>query len=249
MLKRISIVIILLTLIIAPRILLGFQNERNAQNAMSAGNYKGAAEEYELAADRLFWRDDLWESVGLMRTRLEEKEAAIIALEIAKRENALSASGWDLLGVQLWDTNHHEDAFAIWKEGLQHYPNYAIFYNRLAIYYRETGDKIAEKDAIEHWFTDRQVWDDSPYLHYRLGLLLMFDSPEEALDELLLASRLDEEFAPVVETLRTSLNLASLESDPAEKQILLGRGLALVGEWQFAAACVGCGGGTQQDFL
>ena len=105
----------------------------------------------------------------------------------------------------------------------------------MALYYREIGDWPAEKDAIEHWFSDRQAQGDFAHLHYRLGLLLMLDSPKEALDELLLAARLDGEFAPVVETLRTSLNLASLESDSAGKQILLGRGLALVGEWRLGA--------------
>ena len=115
MLKRIVIIIILLTLIVSPRIILGFRNEKIAQNAMSDGNYKRAAEEYELAADRLFWRDNLWESVGIMRSRTEEKKAAIIALEIAQHKNALSAPGWDLLGVQLWDLYRHEDANIVWQ--------------------------------------------------------------------------------------------------------------------------------------
>ena len=234
MVKKLVIIILLLTLIIFPRILLGFENEKLAQETMNSGDYKRAAEEYELAAYRLFWRDDLWEKVGLMRSRMGQKEEAISALEIAKQENALSASGWDLLGVQLWDTNLHEEAFSIWQEGLQNYPDYVIFYKRLAIYYREKEDRVAEKEAIEHWFANRQVGDASAHLHYRFGLILMMDDPEKALDELTRAAHLDEDFAPVVETLRTSLNLALLESDPAEKQILLGRGLALVEEWQLA---------------
>jgi tetratricopeptide (TPR) repeat protein len=235
MLKRIIIVIILLTLIISPPIIMGSQNENAGKQAESEGDYWRAAENYELAASRLPWRGDLWEAVGLMRSNIGEKEEAINALEISKQENALSNTGWDLLGVLLWERDRHEDAFGIWQEGLQKYPEHLVFYNRLALYYREIGDWPAEKDAIEHWFSDRQAQGDFAHLHYRLGLLLMLDSPKEALDELLLAARLDGEFAPVVETLRTSLNLASLESDSAGKQILLGRGLALVGEWRLGA--------------
>ncbi len=235
MLKRIVIIIILLTLIISPRIVLGFRNEKAAQQAEVEGDYQYAADNYELAANRLFWRDDLWEAVGLMRSELGQKEEAFKALKIAKQEDALSATGWDLLGMEMWGRDRHEDAFVIWQEGLQNYPDHLIFYNRLAMYYYETGDRVAEKKALEQWFSGEQIDDDSAYLHYRLGLLLIIDSPEDALDELLLASRLDDEFAPVVETLRTSLNLASLESDPAEKLILLGGGLASVGEWVLAA--------------
>lgn len=235
MIKRLAIIILLLALIISPRIILGLRNEKLAIQAIATEDFKFISNQFDLAVNRLFWREDLWEILALMKSRAGEDEEAINAYQKAKEENALSASGWDLFGFALWCTNRHEEAFAIWQEGLENYPNHFEFYKRLTMYYRETGNTSAEKDAIEHWLAFGQETEDTASFHYRLGLFLMGDSPEKALDELTLAARVDEEFAPVVETLRTSLNLALLESDPAEKMILLGRGLALAEEWQLAA--------------
>jgi tetratricopeptide (TPR) repeat protein len=50
--------------------------------------------------------------------------------------------------------------------------------------------------------------------HYRLGLLLTLSDPDKALSELLSASQLDPELDPAVQTLRTTLNLASLNDSP-----------------------------------
>ena len=235
MIRRLAIIILLLIFIISPRVILGLRNEKLAHQAVSKGDFERAAEEYELAANRLFWRDTIWEQVGVMRSRVQQKEESIVAYGKAKEENALSDSGWDLLGLELWRADRHEDAFSIWQEGLENHPNYFEFYNRLAMYYRETGNIFAERNAIEDWFAHNQEAQDAALFHYRLGLFLVVDSPEDALDELMLAARVDEKFIPAVETLRTSLNLALLENDLAEKMILRGRGLGLVEEWQLAA--------------
>ena len=235
MFKRFSILILLFTLILSPRILLGTRNEKLAQQFIAMDDYIVASDQFELAANRLFWRKDLWENVGLTKSRAGKKEEVIVAFEKARKANVLSDSGWDLLGFELWCTDRPDEALVIWQEGLEKYPNYFKFYNRLAMYYREAGNLSAEKDAIENWLSFGQETEDTAYFNYRFGLFLIVDSPEDALAYLVLAARADEEFAPVVDTLRTSLNLALLENDPAEKQILLGRGLALAEEWQLAA--------------
>jgi len=236
MLKRIVIIIILLTLIISPRIALGFHNEKIARQAESKGDYERAAENYELAVNRLFWRTDLWEKAGWMRRNNVQIPEVITNFEKAIVRGALSAEGWETLGLAYIMQDETEKALDIWYQGIAKFPTHGDFYTNLASVYHRDGDVSAERDTLELWLTHRkEVHNDAGYFHYRYGLLLFAISPEEALDELLLASRLDDEFAPVVETLRTSLNLASLESDPAEKQILLGRGLALVGELELAA--------------
>ncbi|MBT3189225.1 MAG: tetratricopeptide repeat protein [Anaerolineae bacterium] len=232
MVKRLAILILLLMLAISPRIALGFQNERIAQQAIRDGNFKRAAEEFELAAQRLFWRGDLWNETGKAKLISGQREEAIIAYERAKEKDALSAFGWDILGQEHWNKGDHEGALAFWEKGLKHHPAYFELYTRLAMAYREKGDYISERDALENQLKNEE---DLAFAHYRLGLLLILTSPESALDELTLAARADEKFAPVVETLRTSLNLALLESDPAEKMILHGRGLALAEEWQLAS--------------
>ncbi len=235
MVKKLVILILLLFLIISPRIIFGIRNEKTAQEAINNEDFSYAAKEYELAVQRLFWRGDLWNEIGKAKLMSGQKTEALIAYKKAKKEGALSAFGWDILGQESWYQHESESALALWQEGVSHYPNYFEFYARLAMVYREKGDYLSEKSALENRLSYDREEQDSAYAHYRLGLLLILDSPEEALDELNRAARADDTFAPVVETLRTSLNLALLESDPAESMLLLGRGLALAEEWQLAA--------------
>ena len=75
-----------------------------------------------------------------------------------------------------------------------------------------------------------------PPQHYRLRLLLALSDPDKALSELTGASQLDPQLDPAVQTLRTALNLASLNGSPSERYIIIGRGLGLVDEWPLAYA-------------
>jgi tetratricopeptide (TPR) repeat protein len=51
---------------------------------------------------------------------------------------------------------------------------------------------------------------------------------------LLRASELDPRFDPVVQSLRTALNLASVTDSASEGFVIIGRGLGLAGEWELA---------------
>ncbi len=232
--EKIAVVALLLALLFLPRIFLGMRSENLAEKAALRGDFTEAAAQYELAAERLFWRDDLWNDVGKYKLISGQRDAALLAYREAKANDRLSAFGWDILGKDAWEQGDHEKAVSIWQEGLLQHPDYYDFYARLAVAQREKGNLAAEQDAIRKWLSLAPDDAEKASFHYRLGLLLIINSPENALDELTLAARADDGFAPVVETLRTSLNLASLESDPAEKLILLGRGLGLVEEWQLA---------------
>ncbi|MBT7782144.1 MAG: hypothetical protein HN741_04400, partial [Anaerolineae bacterium] len=235
MAKKFIIIIFLLLLIISPRVIAGLNNEKIAQQAAHSGEFEKAAAEYEMAALRLFWRGDLWSELGSAKLLSGQKEDALIAFRIAKEKGALSAFGWDFLGLENWQKGNLEMALIIWREGLVFHPDFAKFYSRLAVAYREKGDYASEKDALIRWLRLEDGTEKKAPYHYRLGLLFFLDSPEKALGELSSALRADSEFAPVVDTLRTSLNLALLESDPALSNILLGRGLALAEEWELAA--------------
>jgi tetratricopeptide (TPR) repeat protein len=72
--------------------------------------------------------------------------------------------------------------------------------------------------------------------HYRLGLLLALSDPDKALSELTSASQLEPQLDPAVQTLRTALNLASLNGSRSERFVIIGRGLGLVDEWPLAYA-------------
>ena len=234
MFKRIVVVVFLMVLVALPRFASGFFSEKRAQEAINIGDFVIASQEFELAANRLFWRDNLWNEVGKAKLIIGQKTEAIIAYENAKSGNALSAFGWDILGRNEWEDGNKKEALALWEEGLALHPAYYEFYSHFVMVYREDGNQDAEKKALEDWLGFERETEKAAPFHYRLGLLLILDDPEKALDELTLAARLDEKFAPVVETLSASLHLTLLENDPAESTILLGRGLALAEEWELA---------------
>ena len=102
----------------------------------------------------------------------------------------------------------------------------------MAAAHYSSGNKDAEIDALWGWLSYHA---DDAAAHYRLGLLLIIHSPDEAYAELELAARVDDEYDPDFQTLRTALNLTLLESAPTEKLTIIGRALGLVGEWELAA--------------
>jgi tetratricopeptide (TPR) repeat protein len=68
-----------------------------------------------------------------------------------------------------------------------------------------------------------------------LGLLLSVLDPEKALTDLMLASSLDPEFDPAVQTLRAALNLSATQPDASQQMVSIGRALGLVREWDLSA--------------
>ena len=106
-------------------------------------------------------------------------------------------------------------------------------YNLLALIYRQQKNWAAERDMLEKQI---QLDAGSIYSHYRLGLLLTVLEPEQALTNLMLASSLDPEFDPAVQTLRAALNLSSTQPDASQQMVTIGRALGLVQEWDLSLA-------------
>ncbi len=219
-------------LITAPPVLTGYASLRQAQVAYLALDDVRATEVYERAATLLPWRPDLWDQAGITRFRMKDYEDSIRLLEIAKEKGALSDVGWDALGISYFQSGKIDEATTAWERGVETYPAYTKYYSHLIFVYHERGDRRAEKHALERWVAFEGATDAAA--HYRLGQLLSISEPERALEEFLLASSLDPEYHPAVETMRTALNLAFLETEESNKLVLIGRGLGLVNEWSLA---------------
>ncbi len=224
------ILLSLLTLIFAPRIVVGFRDESRAQKSLAAGQYARAAESYEAAARRLFWRNDLWEQAGLAAQN--DPAEALRLLDEAQSRQPLSLEGLMAFGDAHYALGDQDTALSYWQAALSAGYSSAGLYERLAGAYYILGDKDAEIEALRGWLVYHA---DNAAAHYRLGLLLIVQSPDEAFAELETAARVDEGYASVFQTLRTALNLALLEPAPAEKLVIIGRALGLASEWELAA--------------
>ena len=108
-----------------------------------------------------------------------------------------------------------------------------LSYNLLALIYRQQKNWAAERDMLENQL---RLDAGDVYAYYRLGLLLTVLEPEQALTNLMLASSLDPEFDPAVQTLRAALNLSATQPDASQQMVTIGRALGLVQEWDLSVA-------------
>ncbi len=212
----------------APIFVSGRSELRQAEAANAAGDYAGAARSYQAAAVRLFWRGDLWEQAGRAALQAKQPQQAISFLLKAK---SLSAPGQLALGQAYLQTNQPDLAIAAFQTSIARDGASAEAYAGLAQIYRQRGEVDAERSALQNQLL---LSPQDAAAQYRLGLLFSLTDIESARIHLRLASQLDPEYAPVVQTLNSALNLADLESDESTRLETLGRGLGLAGEWALA---------------
>ncbi|GAB4422468.1 MAG: hypothetical protein Kow002_11820 [Anaerolineales bacterium] len=232
LLYRTLILLAVFGLIFTPPVCTGQAELHRAQAAMDAQEYHLAAEQYQRAARFLSWESGLWEQAAIASFLTGEHQNSIILFEKASRNSSLSANGWDLFGQAYWWSGDRESARETWLKGLEEHPSHGKFFSNLSKVYFVQGNMSAERAALEHWVVSDGESDAAS--HYRLAALLTLAEPDRALSEFLLASSLDPEYDSAVETMRTTLNLASLETDQSGYFVVVGRGLGLVGEWKIA---------------
>lgn len=227
-LRVISILAILTIAIFAPLVLSGYSELKKASTAQA---YPETARHYWNAAQRIPWRAELYELAGHAYYYAEEYSQADIAYQKANQRNALSPAGWVAWGDVVYLNNDPQRATGIWEQALEQENPSENLYSRLSQVYKENGDYSKAAQYLQRYVS---LHLDDASAHYRLGLLLTLTDPNNALSELISASQLDLQLDPAVETLRSALNLASLEDSPSTRLVLIGRGLGLVQEWELA---------------
>jgi tetratricopeptide (TPR) repeat protein len=141
--------------------------------------------------------------------------------------------GWVAWGDVNYLRDDPQRAAEIWEQALAEKDASKDLYSRLAEIYQANGNLAR---AAEYLQTYVAAHPDDAGAHYRLGLILTLSDPNRALTELLSASQLDPKFDPAVQTLRTTLNLASIDDSQSVRLVVTGRGLGLVNEWRLAGA-------------
>ena len=228
---RVVLILLLLFLAVSAPIISSGYSELNEIPA--AASYSEVAEHYRIAAQRIPWRADLYELTGHAYYYAKEYVKADAAYQKALQRNALSAEGWVAWGDVNYLNNDAERAAEIWERGLDQQNPSEDLYSRLAQIHQENRDYPKAADYLQRFVSSHP---DDASAHYRLGLLLTLFDPNRALSDLLTASQLDPKFDPAVQTLRTALNLASINEAASERFMLIGRGLGLVDEWELARA-------------
>ena len=224
---------ILLSLTLAIIGLVVYSGYSELEKGDNASSYLEAAQHHQSAAQRILWRADLYELAGHEYYYAKEYSLAEASYQKAFQRHALSADGWVAWGDVHYLVGEAERATEIWDQGLAQTNPSEKLYSRLALIYQEKKEYAKAAEYLQRYVSNH-LQDASA--HYRLGLLLTLTDTQTALSELITASQLDPQLDPAVQTLRATLNLASLSDTPSAKFVITGRGLGLVSEWELAQA-------------
>jgi tetratricopeptide (TPR) repeat protein len=219
-----AILLLVLTLVLAPPLLTGFRDLWQA-DALRNSDPGKAALAYESAARHLPWRTDLWEQAGLMSLASGDPSGAV---ELLKKATSLSSAGRLGLGDALFRSGNVTAAVAQWEQLRSDGLGSAPLFNRLGHVYFEQGKY---DDAVKSFDKAQKLDDQDADSRYMLGLLLATRSPELAIEPLIHAAQLDPKLDPVIQSLRHGLNLALLSANPAEQLTGSGRTLVAAGAW------------------
>ena len=227
-LRVVSILFLLGIAVWAPLVTSGY-SELN--KAAAAQTYLDVAKHYKTAAQRIPWRPDLYELAGHAYYYAKEYALADSVYQKAYQRGGLSAQGWVAWGDVVYLNQDQKRATAIWEQALEQKDPSENLYSRLSQVYQENREYARSADYLQRYVA---LHLEDASAHYRLGLLLTLSDPNAALSELINASQLDPQFDSAVETLRSALNLASINDSPSARFVLIGRGLGLVQEWELA---------------
>lgn len=217
----------LLILIFVPVIFAGYSDLAAARLAVSP---RERAHYAELAAVRIPWASDMYEVAGIASLEANEYQDAIRMLETAQVKSILSSSGQFALGKAYLSIGEPEKALAQWQTLPDGDPATVSAGPYLADAYHARALFDDEERVLRRWLAlDPQNAD----AHYRLSLLLFSDALPDAFAHFETAAT-SPALAPSVDGLRTALNTAHQDENPAGRLTRCGQTLAAMGEWTLA---------------
>ncbi|PWH19337.1 MAG: hypothetical protein DDG59_03285 [Anaerolineae bacterium] len=203
---------------------------RQARLAEQQGDFKSAAQLYRQASRVLFWdKVDLQIKAAQNAAQVGDSALVIAILAPLQEERQLTYQAQVLLAQAYLASNDPDAAMSIrqgWVE--KGYSTEAIDPLLLKLYYEQ--GRIEQTLPILQALAAAQP--ETAEWHYRLGLVLAAESPEEALPALQNAAQLDASYQGQVSVLLEQL--AQPSSEKALEYLYGGRGLAMLGEWQLA---------------
>ena len=227
--RPILILPIVLALIFVPMLTSGYAELSLGQSSTDAHEQ---SVHYEVAAQRLPWRSDLYEQAGLAAMSATEYSRAIGLFGMAGRQAALSADGRLELGQAYLLTDKPDRAIEVWKALLTDGQAGGAASRSLSGLYHQQGRFGDEEQVLRQWL---RVEPDNSEAQYGLGLLLFSQASPEALPLLdAVAARGPASLKSHVQGLHSTLETALAQPDVSQRLVICGRTLAAVGEWPLA---------------
>lgn len=224
------ILVIIVLLIGTPFIVMGFRQEQQARIALNNKQYQQASQLFQLSAQKLFWRTDLYEQAGIAAYLNHDFQLAIQDFQQARIS---SPEGWDFFGLAYYQNNQIQDAVDTWLQASKTFREYPLYYRRLSLYYHAQKEYVKEKEMLMRYL---DLKNDDASVHYDLGILLLLEESDLARQHFQRASVLNPQFDSASQTLITALAVSQVQADESSRLVVLGRALGIVSEWELARA-------------
>lgn len=237
--------LLLLLLGISPRPPLLDRAYRQVQAALNRGDFDAAADSLATLASAQPWQPRLWEEAGRAALNAGDYPAAISHLEQARAAGSLSASGFILLGEAHQLAGDETSAGEVWQILIDSGKAPPGIYLRQANALRLQENIPAAIEVLKAMLAQ---YPGQSAATYELALLLAATDPEAALPYLAQAAELDPSLALKVETLRSSINTAAFEDEPAYTLVAAGRALASLEEWALAGEAFSHAAAERPDY-
>jgi len=203
--------------------------------AASAADKASAPEKMDQSFEQVValepWRSDLWELIGENEQAEGEVNEAIVDYEQALNLKGLSNQGMMALGDSYQQEGQGEKAIQIWQKALGAGGDPDEVYLRIAKQERQLKNFAGEIQTLHSWQLAKPL---NAWIPYELGLLQAASQPQAALALLKQAAVLDTSYAGKIKPLQSSIEQALQQSDRGYQEVVIGRSLSGLGEWDLA---------------
>ena len=176
------------------------------------------------------WHAAAWDTLLLQDTAQAKWQQVIADANMAGRWNLLSDSGKMLLGDAYYHTGQNSLALNAWFNAGQ--AGGTARFEKMLQLQRASGDLNAALGTLNLWLS---IDPQNSVITYQKALLQVVLSPQEATATLERALLLDVAYQKQVQTLKQALAAGAAQPE-SYRQVVAGRALASLGEWQLAHA-------------
>jgi tetratricopeptide (TPR) repeat protein len=177
------------------------------------------------------WLPGIWERIGIEALASGQLDIAVHAFQKAERQGLLAVPARIAYGEAFWQQGENEAAVAAWTPLFENGQAEVWLFERAAAHWRSAGDRAMLQQVLRMWSAAHP---GSAAADFELGVLLLPEEPAEALLFLQKAGRGNSDLRGVTYSLEKAIRTAASEENIAYGQVLLGRALALTGEWAAA---------------
>jgi tetratricopeptide (TPR) repeat protein len=178
------------------------------------------------------WRAELWLQIAELELQTGNPVNAIPAFQQASQLGSLSPDQQQTLGETYSAVGDNILAIKVWQALIQSGQAPQKTYELLVDLQWKSGNFSGAEQTYRAWLAAQP---ENAEAAFRLGILLLSDQPQEALQYFQQALSHDSSLQTQVDPLRQALSLAELNDDQSYRQVLIGRSLGSLGYWDLAA--------------